>query len=134
MLVVLGAHLAADCMEARRLKVTNPIFLAVLLACLAGCATPVPFDKMRYVGQWEGETAYLLITPQGYVRFEQYGRLLGGDLTTGMDGPLKRFDGDNFIVGIGPVATKFVVHTPPYWDGDHWKMVVGKHELARIDP
>lgn len=106
----------------------------MLLACLAGCATPVPFNKLRYVGSWEGETASLLITEDGYVRFAEYRKLLGGDFSRGMDGPLKGFDGDNFTVGVGPVKSHFIVDKPPYLDGDQWKMVVRRHELVRIAP
>jgi len=119
------------------MAILRPTFLMVLLACVAGCAMRVPFDKLRYVGDWQGETAHLLITPQGYVRYEQWvvkGEFLQSEFRTGMDGPLKAFDGDNFTVGIGPVSSHFIVDKPPYLDGDQWKMVVRKHELVRIDP
>ena len=116
------------------MRVTKPLVLVLLLAYLAGCATPVPFDKLRYVGSWQGDESYLLITEDGFVRYEQYRALLVGELITGTEGPLRRFEGDNFIVGIAPLLTTFVVDKPPYLDGDEWKMVVRKKELVRIAP
>jgi len=115
------------------LKLTRAIVLMMLLASAAGCATRVPFDKLRYVGDWQSESVRLLITEGGYVRFEQYSRVLGGDLERGMHGPLKGFDGNNFTVGIGPMSSHFIVDKPPYLDGDQWKMVVRGRELVRVD-
>ncbi|WOB06875.1 hypothetical protein [Piscinibacter gummiphilus] len=70
---------------------------------------------------------YLLITQDGSVRYK---RLKGGG-TTSVDGPLKGFAGNNFEVGIGPMATTFVVSKPPYQDVDKWKMVVDEVELVK---
>jgi hypothetical protein len=70
---------------------------------------------------------YLLITADGSVRHE---RSRGG-ATTSIEGPLKDFDGDHFEVGIGPLATKFIVSRPPYEEGGAWKMVVDDVELTR---
>jgi hypothetical protein len=116
------------------MRIIKLLFLVLLSIGAAGCAARIPLDKWRYVGDWQGETARLLITRDGHVHFEQYKVVLKGNMTIGMEGPLKRFDGDNFIVGFGPVSTTFVVEKPPYKDGDEWKMTVGKHELTRMSP
>lgn len=100
---------------------------ALLVAVLAGCGKPVPPDKSAYVGEWQEKTMYLLITQDGSVRYK---RLKGG-ATTSVDGPLKGFAGDNFEVGIGPMATTFVVGKPPYRDGEKWKMTVDGVDLVR---
>lgn len=104
--------------------------LSVLLSSmfLVACAKPVPPDKSAYVGEWREKTMYLMISRDGSVRYE---RLKGG-VSTSLEGPLKGFDGDNFEVGIGPMAKTFVVGKPPYRDGADWKMVVDDVELTRI--
>ena len=70
---------------------------------------------------------YLLITEDGSVTYK---RIKNGS-TTSIDGPLKGFEGDNFDVGVGPMATTFVVNKPPYQVGDQWKMVVDGQELIK---
>jgi hypothetical protein len=101
--------------------------LALLLA-LAGCATSVPFEKSPYVGEWEGDSSYLLITQDGYVFYERF----RGPFINTLDGRLKGFKGDNVQVGLGPLAMTIKVNVPPYLEGRHWKMVVDDMELVRI--
>ncbi|WP_323142415.1 hypothetical protein [Massilia phyllosphaerae] len=97
------------------------------LAVLAGCGKPVPKEKLAYVGEWQEPNMYLLITEDGSVTYK---RIKNGS-TTSIDGPLKGFEGDNFDVGVGPMATTFVVNKPPYQVGDQWKMVVDGQELIK---
>ena len=101
--------------------------LGVLTLVLAGCAQPVPADKVAYVGEWRERTMYLLITQDGSVRYK---RLQGG-ATTSIEGPLKEFQGDNFVVGFGPFKANFVVSKPPHRDGVLWKMVVDGVTLTK---
>jgi hypothetical protein len=104
------------------------IFAVGLVALLlGGCAKPVPVDKVAYVGEWRERTMYLLITLDGSVRYK---RLYGG-VTTSIEGPLKEFRGDNFVVGFGPFNTTFVVAKPPYQDGVLWKMIVDGVTLTK---
>lgn len=108
----------------------KPVKLLIALALassLLGCGKPVPPERVAYVGEWQEKTMYLLITQDGSVRYK---RLKGGG-TTSVEGPLKGFKGNNFEVGIGPMATTFVVSKPPYQDGDKWKMVVDEVELVK---
>jgi hypothetical protein len=70
---------------------------------------------------------YLLITQDGSIRYK---RLKGG-ASKSIEGPLKGFNGNDFDVGIGPLATTFVVSQPPYQDGDQRKMVVDGVELVK---
>jgi hypothetical protein len=109
------------------MRFTKLLFLMALLGFVAGCGKPVPPEKSAYVGEWREKTMYLLITQDGSV---EYKRLKGG-ASTSVNGPLKRFSGNNFEVGIGPMATTFVVSKPPYKDGDNWKMVVDEVELTK---
>ena len=103
------------------------LVLLTLLSSLLGCGKPVPPEKSSYVGEWQEKTMYLLITQDGSVRYK---RLKGG-VSSSVEGPLKGFKGDNFEVGVGPMATTFVVSKPPYEDGDKWKMVVDGVELVK---
>jgi len=104
-------------------------FLALLATSLLGaCAQPVPAEKSKYIGEWEGLAMALLITQDGSIAYK---RLKGG-VATSISGPLKRFDGDNFVVGFGPVTTTFEVSVPPHQDGTDWKMTVDGVELTRV--
>lgn len=107
-------------------KVRNFIAIA-LIALLVGCAKPVPKEKQAYVGEWNGTAMALLITQDGSVAY----RRLEGGVTKSIDGPLKGFDGDNFVVGVGPIATTFIVSAPPRQEGGVWKMTVDGVVLTR---
>ena len=96
---------------------------------LAGCGIQVPRDKSAYVGEWQAKQMYLLITQDGSV---VYKRINGGS-TTSVEGPLKRFIGRDFDVGIGPFATTFVVTSLPHQSGQHWTMTVDGVELTRTE-
>jgi hypothetical protein len=109
------------------MKFIRLLVLLMLAGSLAGCGKPVPAEKSAYVGEWQDRTMYLLITQDGSVRYK---RLRGG-ATTSVEGPLKGFTGNNFDVGVGPVATTFVVNKPPFQDGERWKMVVDGVELVK---
>jgi hypothetical protein len=104
-----------------------PVFF-VLLLVLVACTTPLPEDKANYVGEWRAPGMYLLITQDGSVVYE---RLKGG-ATVSVNGPVKEFEGNNLIVGVGFVTTTFVVSTPLYLAEDSkWKMVVDGVELIK---
>jgi hypothetical protein len=97
------------------------------LAMLAGCGKSVPQEKLAYVGEWQEPNMYLFISKDGSVTYK---RIKNGS-TTSIDGPLKGFDGNNFEVGVGPMATTFIVSKPPYQVGNEWKMVVDGKELIK---
>jgi hypothetical protein len=99
--------------------------LAVLL--IAGCANPVPAEKLSYVGEWRQSTMYLSITADGSVRYK---RLKGG-VTTSIEGPLREFNGNNFVVGFWPLLATFEVTQTPHQEGGAWVMVVDGVKLVR---
>ena len=103
-------------------------FLPVVLT-LSGCANPLPPDKMAYAGQWQGSGMWLLITQGGRVEYER----TNGNAKTAVSGPIQKFEGNNFSVGVGFLSTTFVVSKPPYRDRGVWKMVVDEVELTRGD-
>jgi hypothetical protein len=103
-------------------------FLLISILALSACGKPIPPEKSAYVGEWRAQTMALLITQDGSV---VYKRIKGG-ATTSVNGPIRRFEGDNFVVGIPLVSTTFEVSKPPYQEADKWKMVVDGVELTKI--
>lgn len=103
---------------------------AVCGLLLAGCAKPLPPERVAYAGQWRSPTMSLLITESGNVNYKR----VDGGMSKSVNGPLQAFEGDNFVVGVGPVKTTFVVSMPPHEDGGAWKMTVDGVELTRVPP
>ncbi len=107
---------------------TRGTFLALLFALvLIGCAKPIPAEKAAYIGEWSGFAMSLLITQDGSVAY----RRLEGGVNKSIDGPLKEFQGNNFVVGVGPASTTFLVSAAPHLDGAVWKMTVDGVELTK---
>jgi hypothetical protein len=100
-----------------------------LLLLLAGCTAPLPAEKSAYAGHWQAQNMSLMIEPGGSVRYKRQ----QGAGSTSIEGPLKRFVGDDFEVGIGPMSTTFVVSQPPHQIDGQWKMVVDGVELTRVE-
>ena len=71
----------------------------------------------------------LLITEDGRVDYRRDNE--NGNGTTSVKAPIKEFVGSNLVVGVGPMATTFVVSAPPHQDGDTWKMTVDGVELTK---
>jgi hypothetical protein len=115
-----------DVMGWGRMRRFGP-FVILLAALLSGCAQPVPDDKADYVGEWHAKTMTLLLTKDGSVRYKR----VSGNSTTSIDGPLRRFEGNNFVVGIPLLSSTFEVSKPPYRENGTWKMVVDGVELTR---
>jgi hypothetical protein len=59
-----------------------------------------------------------------------YKRLERGATKT-INAAVKEFQGDNFVVGVGPITTTFVVSAPPHQEGKLWKMTVDGVELVK---
>jgi hypothetical protein len=104
------------------------LLLATLLVALAaGCSQPLPADKRDYAGDWRAKDMVLLITDDGNVVYHRK----RDNSTTNVNAPIKSFDGASFIVGVGPLSTRFEVSVPPHKDGNVWKMTVDGVELVR---
>jgi hypothetical protein len=97
------------------------------LSILAACGQAVPDDKAAYVGEWHAPTMTLQLTKDGAVHYKR----TQGSTTTSIDAPLRRFEGDNFVVGIPFLSTTFEVSKPPHQEAGTWKMVVDGVELTR---
>ncbi|WP_313317253.1 hypothetical protein [Stenotrophomonas sp.] len=103
--------------------------LALAVACLlTACGKPVPADKQDYVGSWESATTLLVIDASGRVIYKHQPK---PSVSKSLDAPIKAYEGNDFVVGVGPVSTRFVVSVPPHQEGDRWKMTVDGQELTR---
>jgi hypothetical protein len=102
------------------------LVIAPALLLLTACGQPVPQEKAAYVGDWRAQTMALLLTRDGTVAYK---RLEGGVMTR-INGSLRRFEGDNFVVGVPIRSTTFV--KAPYQQAGAWKMVVDGVELTRV--
>ena len=106
------------------------VLIAMMLVLpLSGCLKPVPIppEKSAYVGEWQQKSMYLQITQEGEVH---YWRSEDG-VTSKINAPLKRFNGNDFEVGMGWFSTTFIVSKPPYQEDGQWKMVVDGVKLTR---
>lgn len=104
------------------------ISVIALLLLLSGCADPFPEDRLSYVGEWQSKEMGLLILADGTVAYK---RLKGG-ATTSVNGPLKEFVGDDFVVGLLFMTTTFVVSKSPQEVDGVWQMTVDGVMLTRV--
>ena len=85
-------------------------------------------DKQAYVGTWESATTSLLIDAGGRVIYKHRP---SPSTSKSLDAPIKAYEGNDFIVGVGPLTTRFVVSAPPHQVEGSWKMTVDGQELTR---
>ncbi len=110
------------------MRAAAAVLLATALLLPVACSQPIPPEKLSYAGEWRAAHMRLLITPQGRVDYER--RHDGSSKS--VKAPIQRFEGDDFIVGIGPLSTRFVVSAPPHLEAGRWKMTVDGVELTRV--
>ena len=103
-------------------------WLATCALLLAACSEPLPKARLGYAGEWRADRVYLLITPDGRCEYKRQRE--GGNVS--IEAPIKGFEGDNFVVGVGPFTTTFVVSKPPRLEDGKWKMTVDGIELTRV--
>ncbi len=112
-----------------RIRIVWMLVILGLTGFIIGCnSIPVPEEKKSYIGTWEGVGFHLTINDNGGVD----SRRIDGNRSTKISGPLKDFDGDDFIIGVLFFTTTFEVHKPPYLDGDDWLMIVDGVELKKV--
>jgi len=54
-----------------------------------------------------------------------------GGVNKSVAAPLKEFVGNDFVVGVGPMSTTFVVSAPPHQTDGVWKMRLDGVELTK---
>jgi hypothetical protein len=102
--------------------------LALAALLIAGCSgKPLPPERLDYAGEWQADTVLLVISPAGEVHY----RRQDGGTKVNIDAPIKEFQGDNFLVGVGPFTTTFVVAKRPHLVDGQWRMTVDGRELTR---
>lgn len=109
------------------MRVVLALLVALLLAACSG--QPLPADKLGYAGEWQSETVQLVITPDGNVHYRRVEK--DPNVNVSIDAPIKKFEGNDFIVGMGPFTTRFVVSRPPAFVDGKYKMTVDGRELVR---
>jgi hypothetical protein len=110
----------------KKLKI---ILAATLVLLLAACAKPLPPEKAAYAGTWEAPQISLVIGQDGRVAYKHQ----DGNVNKSVEAPLQKFEGDNFVVGVGSLTTTFVVSVPPHQEADDWKMTVDGVVLTRAE-
>ena len=109
------------------MNLINILIVAVMLF-LSACSSPVPKDKLDYVGEWKSKEMVLLIMKDGTVAYKRFRN--GG--STSVNGPIQEFRGDNFVVGFGPISTTFKVSEPPQEVDGVWQMVVDGVRVSKV--
>lgn len=109
------------------------LFLIAALPMLAACGPAIPDDKADYVGKWHADAMDVELTKDGTVHYKRvrHDSQLADTVTTSINAPLRRFEGDNFVVGIPMISTTFEVSARPHQEAGAWKMVVDGVELTR---
>lgn len=102
--------------------------ILLLSALLSACSEPLPPEKLLYSGMWRGSQMELYISLDGSVNYS----LSKGNTSRSINGPIKEFQGDDFVVGIGPISSTFEVSEPPHQIDGEWQMVVDGVRLTRI--
>ena len=112
------------------LSITRKLIIILAISfILAACSKPIPSERFDYVGEWQNKEMYLLILKDGTV---SYKRLKNGG-TVSVNGPLKEFKGNNFIVGFSFLTTTFNVSQKPTKIDNKWKMTVDGVQLTKTE-
>ena len=107
----------------------RPGCLLLPLLLLTACAKPLPPDRQAYAGEWTGPGVSLRIFADGNVEY----RREEGSTKVSISAPIKAFEGDDVVVGMGPMVTRFDVTVPPQRTADGWNMTVDGRVLRRAD-
>ena len=105
------------------------LLLISIALLLSACSKPLPPDKSRYVGEWRSKEMSLLILQDGTVAYK---RLKGGG-SVSVNGPLKEFKGNDFVVGFAFLTTTFKVSQTPVLISGRWTMTVDGVRLVRVE-
>ena len=111
-----------------RIRVPLRLILIWAMLAVAACSKPLPADKANYAGEWRSAEMRLVITPGGRVDYER--RASGGSKS--VQAPIQKFEGNDFIAGLGPINTRFVVLRPPTLINGVWTMTVDGVELKKV--
>jgi len=103
-------------------------FFLVSVLFLFSCAgEPLPKSKRRYAGVWTAPGFFLSISREGYVDYKR----VKGSGRVKVRGPIRRYEGNDLIVGIAFFTTRFRISSPPRYSKGRWRMTVDGVELTR---
>jgi len=106
-------------------KILPAAVIAAFLVC--GCAQPIPPDKREFIGHWSGGGVTLVIAADGGMNY----RRVSGASTNEVAGPIFKWEGNNFSVGIPVVNSDFVVSEPPHEEDGKWVMTIEGVRVTR---
>ena len=104
-------------------------FAFISFVILSGCGEPLSKDKLDYVGLWRGGNELIEIKEDGSV---SYAKVMLNSTET-IEGPIKEFTDEGFVVGYLFLTTKFKVDKPPYQENGKWKMVLNGVEMTKAN-
>lgn len=89
-------------------------------------------DKASYIGEWAGAGTRLHIKPDGSVEYRR--TIVEGENTSTrtVTGPISKFEGTSFTVGVLGTNTHFAVQRLPQQSVNGWTMIVNGEELRRL--
>ncbi len=116
-------------MNTRRTHRHYLAIVVLLLLPLYGCdSQPLPPDKLNYEGHWGTSGMELIITGGGGLSYKKIG---DSGSKTSVNGPIKKFENDDIVVGVWILTTTFEVQKPPYKENGQWVMVVDGTKLYK---
>ena len=104
-------------------------FAFINLVILSGCGEPLSEDKLDYVGLWRGGNLLIEIKEDGSV---SYAKVRTNNTET-IEGPIKEFTDEGFVVGYLFLSMKFKVDKSPYKENGNWKMVLNGVEMTKTN-
>jgi predicted amidohydrolase len=112
------------------MKTITNTFLIIALTFLLACGLKgigIPEDKKDYVGTWRSEIIELRINENGRVEYKKS----KNGMSSSVNGPIQKYDGNSFIVGALGINTTFIVSEAPKEVNGVWKMTVDGNELTK---
>lgn len=104
-------------------------FAIINLVILSGCGESLGEDKLDYVGVWKGGNELIEINEDGSVSYAK----VRPNHTETVEGPIKEFTDEGFVVGYLFLTKKFKVDKPPYQENGKWKMVLNGIEMTKTN-
>lgn len=110
-------------------KAAGIFTILIFLFTVCSCGTKeMPADKQEYIGVWTSDKISLIITKGCRV---EYKKQLSDVSSKSVNGPIQKFEGNNFVVGALGIKTTFIVTEPPHIEAGVMKMTVDGEELIK---
>ena len=114
------------------MRITKKIAALLLILCyISSCGlkgSGIPAGKEDYIGTWTSDNITLKISAGGRVDYKKQTSEVS---STSVNGPIQKFEGNNFIVGALGINTTFVVSELPHQEAGVIKMKVDGVELVK---